>query len=251
MIRSCIPNRLACGLVVALGSLLAVTAASSEPAVAAAGAAAGLSQTLPRTGWRLASERESDGFAWLLYEEEEATPGRPAFRVEADLDAAPAQAAAALMDSLADETPTTSGEHRRLLERSAHAALVHTFIDLPFMFSDRELVIRIEHSHDPESGVHSVRWRDENGVLPPPENGVLRLESDGFWAFHPTASGGTHAIYVSRAEVGGSLPKAVSDRLMRGQAVDSVLRLRTLLARRVVTGDVDVAASPPDAGDTP
>jgi hypothetical protein len=231
--------------------MLASATVSSEPAVTAAGSAAGLSQPLPGSGWRLASEREDDGFAWLLYEEEEATPGRPAFRVETDLDVAPAKAAAVLMDSLADETPTAMGEHRRLLERSAHAALVHTFIDLPFMFSDRELAIRIEHSLEPGTGVHSVRWRDANEVLPPPEDGVLRLGSDGYWEFHPTASGGTHAIYVSRAEVGGSLPKAFGDRMMRGQAVDSVLRLHSLLARRSAGGEVDVAASPPEAGDTP
>jgi hypothetical protein len=236
-------------LVGLLGGLIAVAmgpfSAVAEPAVAGAVA------TRSTPAWQLTSERETDGFAWSLYEEVDAKPGRPAFRVEADLEASPALAAETLMASLADPGPaTTAGERRQLLERTTHGALVHTFIDLPFMFSDREIAIRIEHSREDETGIHRVRWRDANEVLPPPIDGVLRLGSDGFWEFHPTA-GGSHAIYVSRAEVGGSLPRALQDRLMRGQAVDSVLRLRGLVARRLAAGKVDVAASPPEPGERP
>jgi hypothetical protein len=224
-----------------LGFLLAAALVLSAPAYADS---ADPIATLAAVDWRLTEERESDGFVWLLYEQEKPTAGRPAFRVEADFEVTPAQAVAVLMDAMADETPMTSGEHRRLLERSPNGALVHTLIELPLLFSDRELAIRLEHRVEPETGVHRVEWQDDNQVLPPPDRGVLRLASDGFWEFRPMTPTGTHAVYVSRAEVGGSLPQVMTHRLMRGQAVDAVFRLRRLLAERS-SGDDGAASSMP------
>jgi hypothetical protein len=216
-------------------SVLLTSAVHAEPRVVA-----------DPIGWRLIRQRASDGFVWSLFEQEEIEAGRPAFRVEADFEVEPAQAVETLMDALGDETPTTSGERRRLIERSPHGALVHTFIDLPMFFSDRELVIRLEHSVEAETGIHRVGWHEANEVLPPPEEGVLRLASDGFWEFHPGPTGqGTHAVYVTRAEVGGSLPQALSDRLMRGQAEDAVRRLRRLLDERATAE----SSTPPPNGD--
>ncbi len=202
--------------------------------------------------WERAAEHTDDGFTWTLFQEVDATPGSPTFRVEARLDVPPPVAAETLMDSLSDPTPTTSGERRRLMERTEASALVHTYIDLPFIFSDRELAIRIEHTRDAATGVHRVEWKDVNEVLPPPDDDVLRLASVGFWEFHPDADGGTQAIYVSRAEVGGSLPKSIGDRMMRGQAGDAVKRLRRLVAmRRDVTGiDVGASGPPPESAKT-
>ena len=202
----------------------------------------------PTTGqqepsWDLALSSADDGLEWTVYEEAQPMPGRPAFRVEARFEAPPGIAADTLMASMSKETETTSGERRKLLERTPDGALVHTYIDLPFMFSDRELAIRIRHTPDRETGIHRISWRDANENLSPPEDGVLRLTTEGYWEFRPLAPHGTQAVYVTRAEIGGSLPKAVGDRLMRGQAVDSVKRLRRLLAERQ---RMNVAAPPPE-----
>ena len=198
--------------------------------------------------WEKASTRSDDGFEWTVYVEAEQTPGRPAFRVDAQLEAPPAVAARTLMASMSEEGATTSGETRKLLERTPNGALVHTFIDLPFMFADRELAVRIDHRRDAETGIHRVLWRDENENLPEPAEDVLRLASEGYWEFRPAPSGGTEAIYVSRAEVGGSLPTAVGDRLMKGQAVEAVQRLHRLIAERDTSADlVGVAAPPPSS----
>ena len=194
------------------------------------------------SSWQLAMRRADDGFEWTVYEEAQPMPGRPAFRVEARFDTTPGIVADLLMASMSEETTTTSGERRRLLKRTPDGALVHTFIDLPFMFSDRELAIQIRREDDRETGIQRISWRDANEHLPPPTSGVLRLATEGYWEFTPLAPQGTQAVYMTRAEIGGSLPKAVGDRLMRGQAIDSVKRLRRLVAERRT---VDVAAPPP------
>ena len=69
---------------------------------------------------------------------------------------------------------------------------------------------------------------------------MLRLRTSGYWEFRPRAPFGTFATYVSRAEVGGSLPAGIRDRLMRGQAEDAVERLARLIGEREA-----VAAPPP------
>lgn len=196
----------------------------------------------PFAGWKQADRRDGDR-PWTLYVETEPAPGVPAFRIETSFAVPPVVAARTLMASMAEGDATTRGERRVLLEQSADTALVHTFVDLPFMFSDRELAVRIVASHDVATGIHRVDWNDENEHLPPPEEGVLRLRTEGYWEFRPRAPFGSFATYVSRAEVGGSLPAGLRDRLMRGQAEDAVERL----AQRIGSRDVlNVAAPPPD-----
>ena len=192
-------------------------------------------------GWRQAAQRDGDP-AWALYVETDPAPGVPAFRIETRFEVPPAIAARTLMATMAEGEATTRGERRVLLEHSAQGALVHTFVDLPFMFSDRELAVRIVASHDAATGIHRVDWFDENEHLPPPEDGVLRLRTRGYWEFRPRAPFGSFATYVSRAEVGGSLPVGIRDRLMRGQAEDAVERLAQRIGAR---GPATVAAPPP------
>lgn len=192
--------------------------------------------------WRRAADREDALLAWSVYVEREPRPGRPAFRIETRFAAPPSVAAATLMESMAEDGSTTRGERRRLLERKPNGALVHTYIDLPFMFADRELAIRVTASRDAATGIHRIEWVDANEHLPPPAVGVLRLQTKGYWEFRPDPIGGTRATYVSRAEVGGSLPLALQDRLMRGQAEDAVKRLARSIGER---GTVQVAAPPP------
>lgn len=192
--------------------------------------------------WQLASHAARDGVEWTVYEETRKTPGRPAFRIETLLGVSPVVAAATVMDQMSEPDGVASGQTRRLLERREGEALVHTYIDLPFMFSDRELAVRIRHSEDRASGTHRIDWVDENDALPPAGKGVLRLATRGYWEFRPEGGSRTSATYVSRAEVGGSLPAALSDRLLQGQAVDAVRRLQSLL---VEGPRVDVAAPPP------
>lgn len=200
----------------------------------------------PFAGWQQAARREGD-LAWALYVETDPAPGVPAFRIETRFEVPPAIAARTLMASMSEGDATARGERRVLLEQTAETALVHTFVDLPFLFSDRELAVRIVASHDAATGIHRIDWVDENEHLPPPADGVLRLRTEGYWEFRPRAPFGSFATYVSRAEVGGSLPAGLRDRLMRDQAEDAVERL----AHRIGTRDPATVAAPPPEGLVP
>jgi hypothetical protein len=196
---------------------------------------------VPDSSWKMASKRSYDGAELSLYVEAEKKPGQPAFRIETSLAVSPLVAAVTLMEEMSEPGGSDTGQTRRLLERTDRDALVHTYIDLPFMFSDRELAVRIRHTDDRVTGIHRIDWVDENAALPPAGAGVLRLATEGYWEFRPSGLGRTDATYVSRAEVGGSLPSMISNRLMKKQAVESVERLHGLLSKRRRT---HVAGSP-------
>jgi hypothetical protein len=193
--------------------------------------------------WEVADRRGAGDDSIVLFVEEEPTPGRPTFRLETRLAVPPAEAHRVLVEGMLDPKEAPSGQQRKVLERSSDGAVVYTFLDLPLMLSDRELVLRVKHSHDASNDVHRVEWNEANELLPPSGKDVVRLEgAAGFWEFRPDGRGGTAAVHMTRTELGGSFPAALGDRLMKSQAVEAVEKLRERVDRAVAS---DVAAGPP------
>lgn len=183
--------------------------------------------------WKLSEDRIESGLPVTVFVEANKTPGRPAFRIETIFDARPAAAAAVLRGEMLSETDVPRGQTRKILESDGNEALVHTFLDLPLMLADRELALRLVSSVDDETGTHRIEWNEVNDVLPPPASGVIRLEgARGHWEFRPEGDGQTRAVYQSQTEIGGSIPASIGDRLMKGQAIDAVSRLRSRIERR-------------------
>ena len=187
----------------------------------------------PPGRWQPADRRVVDGNPVVLFVESEKTAGRPAFKIETRLEVSPFVAAATLMEGMLSDDDLPKGQRRRILERSEQGALVYTFIDLPFPLSDRELALRIVHSRDDATGIHRVEWAEANDALPAREAGVVRLSGAvGHWELRPDGRRGTHATHMTQTELGGSIPDAIGDRLMKAQALDSVDRLRDRIRDR-------------------
>jgi hypothetical protein len=200
--------------------------------------------------WELADRSTQGDVAVTLFVESEATVGRPAFKIETTFDVSPFVAVVTLMDGMVSASDVPPGQRRRILERSEHEAIVYTFIDLPFLLSDRELALRIVHTENEETGIHRVDWVEANDVLPAVQKKVVRLSgATGFWEFRPDGQGGTLATHVTQAEIGGSIPASIGDRLMRSQALNTVERLRSQIRIRKqthVAGSAPVRESGPD-----
>ncbi|HPG24003.1 MAG TPA: hypothetical protein PLW10_00080 [Myxococcota bacterium] len=223
------------------GLALASLAIAAMPPAASAEAPGSLPGAT--AGWKLASTHVEAGLPLALYVEAEPRPGNPTFRIDTRFAVSPAVAASTLMAQMVREDDVPSGQRRRVLARGERENLIHTFIDLPFLLADREIALRIRHTDDPATGIHRVDFADDNALLPPPAKGVLRLENTGgYWEFRPAGSTETEATYVTRTDIGGSIPASIGDRLMRGQAFDSVERLRKALDERQRT---HVAGAPP------
>ncbi|MBY0401095.1 hypothetical protein K2X89_12430 [Myxococcota bacterium] len=207
---------------------------SSAPAVAGESPAA----------WELADRQGRGDEALALFVEKTPTPGRPTFRVETRFGVAPSVARRVLVEDMTDPSRAPKGQRRKVLERTPNGVIVYTFIDLPLMLADRELVLRVAESHDPATGVHRIEWAEANELLPAAKSDVVRLTgAAGYWEFRPDGEGGTNAIHETRTELGGSIPVSIGDRLMKSQAIESVESLR---ARIVERGASAVAAGPPE-----
>ncbi|MFO0689512.1 MAG: hypothetical protein U0900_12470 [Myxococcota bacterium] len=224
-----------------LAPSLALSLVSLVVLLSGAGALARADEATP--SWQL-SDRSGEGAdAVALFVEKTPVPGRPTFRLETAFDVEPAFARQVLLEDMVDPSRAPKGQRRKVLERTANGAIVHTFIDLPLMLADRELVLRVEERHDPVTGIHRIEWAEANELLPPADEEVVRLTgAAGFWEFRPDGQGGTKAIHETRTELGGSIPISLGDRLMKSQALESVESLRARIDER---GPGAVAAGPP------
>lgn len=185
------------------------------------------------SSWRLAENRIESGVPVTVFVEAEKTPGRPAFKIETIFEVRPSAAAVTLMHEMLSDSDLPEGQRRKILESKDREALVYTFIDLPFFLADRELALRVVHSDDAETGVHRIDWREENALLPEGDEDVVRLSGAlGYWEFRPNGDQRTHATYLTQTEIGGSIPKSIADRLLKGQAVEDVERLRRNIEKR-------------------
>lgn len=212
-------------------------------AVLLTGAAATSGASDPAPSWELADRSGKGEETVALFVEKTPVAGRPTFRLETAFAVAPAVARKVLLDDMVDPSRAPKGQKRKVLERTANGAVVYTFIDLPLMLADRELVLRVAEFHDPATGVHRIEWAEANELLPPAESDVVRLTgAAGYWEFRPDGEGGTKAIHETRTELGGSIPVALGDRLMKSQAIESVESLRARIAE---TGPSAVASGPP------
>jgi len=185
------------------------------------------------SAWKLAESRVESGSEVSVYVETQKTRGRPAFKVETEFGSTPLVAAQTLMADMLDESNLPKGQRRKVLARGDHEALVYTSIDLPLMLADRELALRIVHSEESETGIHRVAWKEANEALSAGTAGVVRLEgTNGYWEFRPDGPARTIATYMTQTEIGGSIPAAIGDRLMKSQAMEAVERLRGQIATR-------------------
>jgi hypothetical protein len=180
------------------------------------------------SGWMLRDEGETHA----LYTRERAGSEYDEYRLEVRFEAEPDAVLAALEHNMLDPTALPATMRRTVLRREDQALVSHDYIDVPFL-ADRDAVVRTEFARNVEPGVHVVRWRSVEGEGPEASEGVVRMPSStGSWTLSPGASGGTHAIYESHVELGGSLPSSLVESQTTREIVQQVDVIRRTLRER-------------------
>lgn len=118
----------------------------------------------------------------------------------------------------------------RVLERGADEAVVYFRFDLPWPISDRDWTVRYRWHRDGDRFV--MTWCDANDQGPPPGRAVRVTPMRGYWELTATAAGATLARYVFLAELGGSLPHAVSEQTAWKQPLGSIRGVRSATTSR-------------------
>ena len=178
---------------------------------------------------------------WALYSQPVDGSDHPQYRLVGRTDAPPAEVARAIRVKFRDDRYLPSGHTRVLLADEPEFLISHVTIDAPIV-SDRDTVVRVTWSAEPESGVHRLTWEPVREGAPKTARGVVRVLSSGIWEASPLATGGSQVVYQSHAELGDSVPRWLIERMLDRQIIQEWLTVQRILAE---TGPAIATASEP------
>lgn len=118
----------------------------------------------------------------------------------------------------------------RVLSRGAGEAIVYFRFDLPWPISDRDWTVRYRWQRQGDRFV--MVWSDANDRGPPPTHAVRVAPMRGRWELEATRRGTTHARYVFLAELGGSLPRSVTEQTAWKQPLQTFRGVRLATTSR-------------------
>lgn len=212
-------------LLLSLGSVLL----ASAPAVAQA----------DLDGWEPADAAEGPGYAYRVYSKQAEGERFVRYRVLGTIEV-PAEGLPASVRVIAsDPGYVPDGQSRRVLVDDPAEFVVYTRIDLPPLFSDRDIVSRGVPSFDATRGVHRIDWRTFEHEAAPPVDGVIRIvRAAGSWEFTPADAGTAEVDYQTHIDLGGSLPRWLTQPLMTRTVAKNFEDLaRLALSRRTAALD--------------
>ncbi len=206
--------------------------------------------------WEVKERDEDPETGYVLYVSEGQTR-YPSYKLETRLPAEPDEAVASLLVLMTSEDRAPDGQRRRVVRKGLDEVVIHTTIDMPVLVADRDVALRVTVAPDAGDGTRRVAWRTAGDEVPPPEDGVVRIpESSGFWEFAADGPGRSRAVYVTRSDIGGSIPAWIVSPMMRDQVAGDMQRLRAVIAERAESLGFErgvepaVSGAPPDAGET-
>jgi hypothetical protein len=183
--------------------------------------------------WQIAERREAAEDSYVLYVRPAQSGPYETYKIETRYPATPAEAVEAVLHVMASQRFVPDRQERRILEHGRDEMLIYTFIDMPLGVSDRDLALRIRRHADAEDGVLRISWQGLRDGGPAPEKRVVRISDVwGYWEFTPDGPGRSRGVYVTYADLGGSIPAWLVRPMMREQVAADVGHLRTVLEAR-------------------
>jgi hypothetical protein len=169
-------------------------------------------------GWDPGDTTEAQGFSYQIFAKDDDGEGLVIYQARGKIEAPPETLIRAVRTVVSDPSRAPDGQSRRVVSQDEQGSFtVHTHIDLPAFFSDRDIVTRGVPSVDPDSGRHRIDWRAiEHDDIPPVDDTIRILRSAGFWDFTPDGNGASAAVYETYVDLGGSLPGWLIGPMMGG-----------------------------------
>ena len=172
--------------------------------------------------WTPGRRGDGNGYAYQTFSKQSEGENHVRYQARGTIRAAPDALVRAVRAISVDPARAPDGQTRRLVSQRDDQFIVYTHIDLPPLFSDRDIVTRGISSADPRSGVHRINWRAIDHPDAPRIDGVIRIErSEGYWVFAPIGPAGSHVTYETFVDLGGSLPRWLVSGMMGGTVADT------------------------------
>jgi hypothetical protein len=192
--------------------------------------------------WEVAERRDDSHGGYVIYKRRQAS-GFDAYRLEAEIAAPPSVVAEAARRNIVDPNLVHDKMQKNVLRTEGNVAWVYSYIDLPMMVSDRDVITRSERSYDEKSGIYRLDWSTSTEG-PAPKRGVVRLQhSSGSWVFSPLGNGRTRAVYENFTDIGGRIPAWVVNPMMNSTVTQSIVDLRQTVDAQLRTAAATSASS--------
>jgi START domain len=176
----------------------------------------------PVAGWQPGEKKQGDGYAYQIFSVQREGEPFIRFQVRGTIDAPADVVQRAATRVATDPARAPKGQKRTVLSRDENETVLHTEVELPAMFSDRDVITRGRSSVDPATGVRRIEFTATEYPSVPPKEGVIRLENTGgAWVFAPDGNRRSKVTFESYVDLGGSLPTWLISGQMQSTAAES------------------------------
>jgi hypothetical protein len=180
---------------ITLTCLAVATSATSDPAKDSDGA------------WSPGKKGEGSGYTYQVFSQQKEGEPFVRYRVKGTIDAAPDVLQRLARDISSDPARAPKDQTRKVIHKTDTEQILHTSIDLPMMFSDRDIVSHGVGSTDPKTGIRRIDFKSIEHPSVPPREGFIRLtKTGGFWEFVPDGAQRSKVTLETFVDLGGSLP---------------------------------------------
>jgi hypothetical protein len=157
--------------------------------------------------WTPGDKGEGRGYSYQVFSQQKEGEPFVRYQVRGTIDATPDTLAKTASRLSADPSRAPDGQTRKVIVHTDTETVLHTSIDLPMMFTDRDIVTRGTQSADAATGVRRIDFKAVEHPAVPPRDGVIRLSrTGGFWEFVPDGAQRSKVTFETYVDLGGSLP---------------------------------------------
>jgi hypothetical protein len=157
--------------------------------------------------WSPGKKGEGKGYTYQTYSQQKEGEPFVRYRVKGTIDNTPEVLARLANELSSDPARAPKDQTRKVIRKTDTEQILHTSIDLPMMFSDRDIVTRGVGSVDAKTGIRRIDFKAIETPEVPPREGFIRLtRSGGFWEFVPDGPKRSKVTFETYIDLGGSLP---------------------------------------------
>lgn len=115
-------------------------------------------------------------------------------------------------------------------ELGEHEALVYLHADPPWPVTDRDMLMRVHWTEDPDSGTVSMHARATTGEMPVRDDRVRITRGEVSWVLRPLEDGQVAVTTESHIDPNGPLPDWVVNAMSVEGPYDALIRIRKIVA---------------------
>src|SRR5262245_1199641 len=117
------------------------------------------SETPADPGWTPGDKGEGHGYAYQVFKQQKEGEPFVRYQVRGTIDAPPELLQHTATELSTDPARAPKDQKRELISKTETETVMHTSIDLPMMFSDRDVVTRGVSSADPKTGIRRIDFK--------------------------------------------------------------------------------------------